>query len=92
MKTEDLSVYLEKYTKLFDKGFKQWNKIPEKAKNIISGTAIIIGCLAIPKALFVAAVASVVAGRHMYLSEDSEKTEERDPISEAHDSEDFMHP
>lgn len=68
--SEDVNKYLKQAEGLMEKGFAKWETLEKQPRNILSGVAIVIGCLALPKALFVLATSSLFAGRHMYLREE----------------------
>ena len=70
---EDSKNRLIKAANLIKKGYAKWETLSPKARNITAGLSFLAVGVVLPKLLFVGAVSSVFAGKHLYLNGEVEQ-------------------
>lgn len=65
---EDSKNRLIQAANLIRKGYAKWETLPPKTRNITAGLSFLAVGIVLPKLLFVGAVSSVFAGKHLYLN------------------------
>ncbi len=70
---EDSKNRIVQAANLIKKGYAKWEKLSPKTRNITAGISFLVVGIVLPKLIFVGAVSSVFAGKHLYLNGEVEK-------------------
>lgn len=62
-----------KSANLLKRAFAKWETLPRQTRNLSAGIACLVSGLMVPKAIFLLLIASVCAGRHVYLNGEIEE-------------------
>lgn len=65
---EDSKNRLVQGANLIKKGYAKWETLSPKTRNITAGLSFLTVGIVLPKLLFIGAVSSVFAGKHLYLN------------------------